>query len=57
MFESIKRNKIQTLEPKKSIINNDIDIGEYSLIAAFTLIAVPTIFLICTQLMITIGYL
>ncbi|WP_455645426.1 hypothetical protein [Methanosphaera sp.] len=55
MFESIRGNKIQTLEQRKSIINNDIDMSDCSMIAAFTLLAVPTIFLICTQLMLTIG--
>ncbi len=52
MFENTKHNKIRTLEPKRNLIVNDINIREYDLASISTIIAVSTIFLLSMELMV-----
>lgn len=55
MLENLRRNKIKTLEPKRSYIINDINIKEYDLSAVMTMIIVPTLFLLSMQLIVSAG--
>ncbi|MDD6286460.1 hypothetical protein [Candidatus Methanosphaera massiliense] len=57
MFESIRKNKIKTLEPKRDLINNDIDITEYDMRSVFTLIAITTLFLVSMKLVLIAGHI
>lgn len=54
MFENIRRNKIKTLEPKKELIINDINLQEYNLASISTIIAVSSIFLLSMKLIVMI---
>lgn len=55
MFDSIKDNKIRTLEPKKQFIVNDINISECNLTSLFTIIAVSTLFLLSMRFVVLGG--
>ncbi|HIH35204.1 MAG TPA: hypothetical protein HA277_03180 [Methanosphaera sp.] len=52
MFENMRRNKIRTLEPKRNVIVNDINIKDYDLASVSTIIAVSSIFLLSMKLVV-----
>jgi hypothetical protein len=49
MFENMRQNKIRTLEPKKDLIINDVNIKEYNLTSVSTIILVSTMFLLSME--------
>lgn len=55
MFENTGSNKIRTLQPKKELIKNDINIKEYDLTSVSTVIAVSTLFLLSMKLIVLAG--
>ena len=57
MLNVFKRNKVPTLQQKKSIVNNDINIEEYDPIAIMTLIVIPALFLISMKLFMNFGHI
>ncbi len=52
MFENMRRNKIRTLEPKRTLIVNDINIKDYDLASVSTIIAVSSLFLLSMKLVV-----
>lgn len=57
MFELIKKSKVPSLEPKKSLVHNDIDIEEYDLLAVFTVIFISIMFLVSMKVILIVGHL
>lgn len=57
MFELIKKSKVPSLEPKKSLVHNDIDIEEYDLLAVFTVIFISIMFLVSMKVILIAGHL
>lgn len=55
MLESIRKNNIPTLEKRKAIINNDIDLDELNYGSVMLFIALPSLFLLSLQMMMTTG--
>ncbi len=50
MFENIRNDRIRTLEPKRDLLINDINLQEVDITAVFTIIAVTVMFLISMKL-------
>lgn len=57
MFESIRKNKVPSLEPKRSLINNDINLDDYDLLSVFAVIFISAMFLVSLKLLVTMGYI
>ncbi len=55
MFSLNKKNKIQTLERKTVIINNDIRLKELNIPSILTLISISSIFIISLRMLIFMG--